>query len=236
MGGSSSRKRVLVVDDESDLRELVSYNLRKDGFDVSEAADGEEALREIRRGGIDLVVLDLMLPGVQGTELCSILRENSSTSTIPVIMLTAKSDEADKVTGLAIGADDYVTKPFSPRELIARINAVLRRTGREVVKEATLNVGDLEIDTERFIVKKAGSTLDLSPTEFRLLHYLAERRGRVFTREQLLDSVWKGDAFVEPRTVDVHVRRLRTQIEDNPAEPRFIKTKRGVGYYFVEEA
>jgi phosphate regulon transcriptional regulator PhoB len=224
-------KKIMIVDDEPDIVELVSYNLKKEGFDVSSASDGEEALNKIRVGNYDLVILDLMLPGVQGTEICRILRNDPATQRVPVIMLTAKGEEIDRIVGLEIGADDYITKPFSPRELAARIRAVLRRVGERPAKEDTIHVKDLVINLETYTVSKRGTRLDLSATEFKLLLYLVERRGKVFSREQLLDAVWKDEGLVEPRTVDVHIRRLRSQIEDDASNPTYIKTKRGIGYY-----
>ncbi len=227
----TDKLKILVVDDEADILDLISYNLGKEGFEVSTAADGGEALTQIRETRFDLVVLDLMIPGVQGMELCRILRGDPKTETIPIIMLTAKGEEVDRVLGLEMGADDYITKPFSPRELIARIRAVLRRTGEKSEKDSVIRIGDLVIDTGKYSVAKKNVQLDLSATEFRLLLYLVERRGRVFSREQLLDAAWKDEAYIEPRTVDVHIRRLRTQIEDDPSNPVYIKTKRGIGYY-----
>ncbi|HYA26573.1 MAG TPA: response regulator [Thermodesulfovibrionales bacterium] len=224
-------KRILVVDDEPDIVELVSYNLKKEGFDVLSASDGEEALNKIRTDNYDLIILDLMLPGIQGTEICRILRNDPRTQRLPVIMLTAKGEEIDRILGLEIGADDYLTKPFSPRELAARIRAVLRRGGEQAPREKSIRLKDLIINLETYTVSKRGVRVDLSATEFRLLLYLVERRGKVFSREQLLDAVWKDEGFVEPRTVDVHVRRLRAQIEDDASEPAYIKTKRGIGYY-----
>ncbi|HAM51302.1 MAG TPA: DNA-binding response regulator [Nitrospiraceae bacterium] len=224
-------KKILVVDDEPDIVELASYNLTKEGFDVSSALDGEEALHKIRAGNFDLVILDLMLPGIQGMEICRLLRNDPRTQNLPVIMLTAKGEEIDRILGLEIGADDYMTKPFSPRELAARIRAILRRAGEKSVREKVIRIGDLVINLETYAVLKRAIPLNLSATEFKLLLYLVERRGRVFSREQLLDAVWKDEGFVEPRTVDVHIRRLRTQIEDDPSNPLYIKTKRGIGYY-----
>jgi phosphate regulon transcriptional regulator PhoB len=223
--------RILIVDDAPDIVDLVSYNLKKSGFKVSAASDGEEALEKVRRNKYDLIVLDLMLPGIQGVELCRTLRKDPKTAAIPIIMLTAKGEESDRVVGLESGADDYLTKPFSARELIARIKAVLRRSGDKIGAETVIRIGDLAINKETFGVTKKGTALDLSATEFNLLLYLVERRGRVFSREQLVDAVWKGDAFIEPRTVDVHIRRMRTQIEDDPSNPVYLKTRRGIGYY-----
>jgi phosphate regulon transcriptional regulator PhoB len=227
--------KVIVVDDEADLVELVSYNLKKEGFTVESASDGSEALAKIRNNNYDLVILDLMLPGIQGMELCRILRNDPSTARLPIIMLTAKTEELDKVLGLEMGADDYMTKPFSPRELIARVKAVLRRSREKTSEERMLKVGELEVDRERYTVSVKGRPVKLSATEFKLLLYLAERKGKVFSREQLLDAVWSDESFVEPRTVDVHIRRLRSQIEEDPANPKYIKTLRGIGYFFFEE-
>jgi phosphate regulon transcriptional regulator PhoB len=224
-------KNVLIVDDEPDLVELVSYNLKKEGFQVATAPDGGVALEKARKKNYDLIILDLMLPGIQGIELCRILRNDPKTERVPIIMLTAKGDEADRVRGLETGADDYMAKPFSPRELIARVKAVLRRSGEQAAAGKTITLGDLIINTETFTVSKRNKPVDLSATEFRLLLYLVQRRGRVFSRDQLLDAVWKGETYVEPRTVDVHIRRLRTQIEDDPSEPVYIRTRRGIGYY-----
>jgi len=224
-------KKILVVDDEPDIVELVSYNLKKEGFDVSSAPDGEEALKKIRKGNFNLTILDLMLPGIQGMELCRILRNDPKTKHLPIIMLTAKGEDVDKILGLEMGADDYIAKPFSPRELVARVKAVLRRSCEKTVEKSVIRIADLAINRETFAALKRNMPLNLSATEFKLLLYLAERKGRVFSRDQLLNAVWKDEAFVEPRTVDVHIRRLRTQIEDDPSNPLYIKTKRGIGYY-----
>ena len=224
-------RKILVVDDEPDLVELVSYNLRKEGFDVSSASDGEEALNKIRKENFNLIVLDLMLPGIQGMELCRMLRNDPKTKNLPVIMVTAKGEEIDRVIGLETGADDYMAKPFSPRELVARVKAVLRRSGEKTTEENIIRIGDLVINRETYSVLKGDIPLGLSATEFKLLLYLVERKGKVFSRDRLLDAVWRDEAFVEPRTVDVHIRRLRTQIEDDPSAPRYIKTRRGIGYY-----
>ena len=228
----SDLKHILVIDDEADLVELVLYNLKKEGFGVDSASDGETALSKIRKSKYDLLVLDLMLPGIQGTELCRILRNDPKTSGVPIIMLTAKAEEVDKIVGLELGADDYVTKPFSPRELVARVKAVLRRSTEKPIKDKIVKIGDLEINRERYTVSIQGTPVKLSATEFKLLLFLAERKGKVFSREQLLDAIWRDEAFVEPRTVDVHIRRLRAHVEDDPAHPRYIKTMRGIGYFF----
>ncbi|GBD98425.1 transcriptional regulatory protein WalR [bacterium BMS3Abin07] len=227
----NTKPEIIVVDDEKDLLQLLKYNLEKDGYSVTGSYNGEDALKNIKRKNFDLIILDLMLPGIQGMDLCRILKENEKTSHIPIIMLTAKSDELDKVLGLELGADDYITKPFSPRELIARVKTVLRRTRRVPKTKKTITIGDLEINTETYQVAKKKNVLKLSATEFKLLLYLVERKGRVFNRDMLLDAVWKDEAFVEPRTVDVHVRRLRMQIEDDPSHPVYLKTRRGIGYY-----
>lgn len=228
----ANTKHILVVDDESDIRELITYNLKKEGFITDTASDGETALAIIRKHTFDLIILDLMLPGIQGIELCKILRNDPKTSKIPIIMLTAKGEEVDRILGLEMGADDYITKPFSPRELIARVRAILRRTVKEPEPEKILKIGNLVIDKERYVVTINDNPVKLSATEFKLLLYLAERRGKVFSRDQLLDAVWRDEAFVEPRTVDVHIRRLRSSIEENPAKPKYIKTLRGIGYFF----
>ena len=230
------KQKILVVDDEHDIIELVSYNLVKEGFDVSSATDGEEALTKLRKETFNLLVLDLMLPGIQGIELCRILKNDPDTKNLPIIMLTAKAEELDKILGLELGADDYITKPFSPRELVSRVKAVLRRTGEKPLAERVIRIGDLVVNTDTYSVLKRDIPLTLSSTEFKLLLYLIEKRGKVFNREQLLNAVWKDDAFVEPRTVDVHIRRLRTQIEDDPSNPVYIKTRRGIGYYFDADA
>jgi phosphate regulon transcriptional regulator PhoB len=228
-------KHILIVDDEADLVDLVSYNLRKEGFIVESASDGGSALKKIKKDRYNLLILDLMLPGIQGIELCRIVRNDPENSGIPIIMLTAKGEEVDRVLGLEMGADDYITKPFSPRELLARVKAVLRRFTEKPVIGKIMKIGDIEIDRERYTVTIRGKSVKLSATEYKLLLFLAERRGKVFSRDQLLDAVWRDEAFVEPRTVDVHVRRLRANIEADPAKPRYIKTLRGIGYLFNEE-
>lgn len=231
-------KSILVIDDEADIVELVAYNLKKEGFDVDTAHDGEQGLKNIGSKRYDLIFLDLMLPGIQGVELCKMVRNNPDTSRIPIVMLTAKGEEIDKILGLEVGADDYITKPFSPRELVARAKAILRRaeqtveTVHEPVEdESILRIKDMTIDKERFIVTVGDRQIKLSATEFKLLLFLAERPKKIFNREQLLDMVWGSDVYVEPRTVDVHIRRLRAKIEHDPNNPAYIKTMRGVGYY-----
>ncbi len=225
-------KHILVVDDEADLVKLVTYNLKKEGFLVDSAQDGEKALAKVKKGKYDLIILDLMLPGLQGMELCRIIRNDPKTSSLPIIMLTAKGEEVDRVLGLELGADDYITKPFSPRELVARVKAVLRRTIEKPAADKIIEAGDLVINKETYSVTNKGLPVKLSATEFKLLLFLAERRGKIFNRDQILDAIWRDEAFVEPRTVDVHIRRLRSQIEEDPAQPRYIKTMRGIGYFF----
>jgi len=229
------KKRILIVDDEKDILELVSYNLGKEGFDVSVSATGEDALHLIKKGKYDLIILDLMLPGLQGMELCRTIRNDPKISYLPIIMLTAKGEEVDKILGLEMGADDYVTKPFSPRELVARVKAVLRRTREKPAAENRIEAGGLTINKETYTVTCKGTIIKLSATEFKLLLFLAERKGKIFSRDRILDAVWRDEAYVEPRTVDVHIRRLRAQIEEDPDNPRYIKTMRGVGYYFEDK-
>ncbi|NOZ68875.1 MAG: response regulator transcription factor [Deferribacteres bacterium] len=229
------KAKILIVDDEKDILELLSYNLKKEGFETACSSNGEDALRLLRRDAFDLVVLDLMLPGMQGMELCRILKSSEETSSVPIIMLTAKNEEVDKVLGLEMGADDYITKPFSPRELLARVKAVLRRTRERPAGDRIVKIAELEINADTYQVKKRGVPVKLSATEFNLLLYLVRNRGRVFSRDMLLDAVWKDETFVEPRTVDVHIRRLRAQIEDDSSQPFYIKTRRGIGYYVDED-
>lgn len=231
----SQGRSILIVDDEPDLLELVRYNLQAEGYKVLTARDGIEGLKAAKTEPLDLAILDLMMPGMDGNELCRAIRSNPATANLPVIMLTAKSDDVDKIASLELGADDYITKPFNPRELVARVRALLRRSerGAEGTQPAArLVFGRLAINRAEYTVQKDDLPVELSPTEYKLLLYMAERRGRVLTRDNLLDAVWSDEACVVPRTVDVHIRRLRTQIEDDPANPRYIMTRRGVGYYF----
>jgi phosphate regulon transcriptional regulator PhoB len=222
---------ILVVEDEPDLAELVKYHLEKAGLPARVVGDGKQALDLIVRDQPDLVVLDLMLPGLDGLEVCRRLRASPATRGIPVIMLTAKSEEVDRIVGLEVGADDYVPKPFSPRELVARVKAVLRRAAAPAEpSEAPVTVGDLRLDPVRHEVTKGDQPVPLSAMEFRLLEFFLRHRGRVYSRTQLLDQVWGQDRFVEPRTVDVHIRRLREKVEDNSRRPALILTVRGLGY------
>jgi two-component system phosphate regulon response regulator PhoB len=219
---------VLVVEDEAALVTLLRYNLEREGFRVAEARDGEEAMLQIAEQMPDLVILDWMLPLMSGIEVCRQLRRLPETRRLPIVMLTARGEEGDKLRGLDAGADDYVTKPFSPSELIARLRAVLRRAKPEREDE-TLKYQDLVMDLASHRVKRNGREVHLGPTEFRLLRHLLENQGRVFSREQLLDMVWGRDVYVEPRTVDVHIRRLRKAI-NNDNENDLIRTVRAAGY------
>jgi len=222
--------RVLVVEDEESFSEALSYMLRREGFEVAVAATGPDALREFDRAGADLVLLDLMLPGISGTEVCRNLR---SRSTVPVIMLTARDSEIDKVVGLELGADDYVTKPFSSRELVARIRAVLRRRGdSEELLPATLEAGPVRMDVDRHTVSVGGEPVAMPLKEFELLELLLRNAGRVLTRGQLIDRVWGADYVGDTKTLDVHVKRLRAKVEPDPGEPKHLVTVRGLGYKF----
>ena len=228
--------RILIVDDEKDIVDLVAYNLEKEGYEVLKALDGEKALALVRAKKPALVVLDLMLPGIQGLEVCKRLRRDAETASVPIIMLTAKGEELDRVIGLEVGADDYVTKPFSVKELVARVKAVLRRSGAGGQPDGTevFEFKGLRIDMKSYEVTVGGRRVTLSPTEFKLLRFLSQNPGRVYSRDQILDRVWGDESFVEPRTVDVHVRRLRAQIEEDENSPTYIVTVRGVGYKFAE--
>ncbi|HEY0649030.1 phosphate regulon transcriptional regulator PhoB [Phenylobacterium sp.] len=219
---------VLVVEDEDALATLLDYNLMKEGFRVERAADGEEALLRVAEEPPDLVILDWMLPKVSGVEVCRQLRAGAETRRTPVLMLTARGEEADKVRGLDTGADDYVVKPFAMSELVARIRALLRRTRPELVEER-LEYADLVLDRGRHRVTRGGKDVHLGPTEYRLLDFLMQRPGRVFSRERLLDAVWGANTYVEVRTVDVHVGRLRKALRQNDA-PDLIRTVRSAGY------
>jgi two-component system, OmpR family, response regulator RegX3 len=222
--------RVLVVEDEESFSEALSYMLRKEGYEVAVATNGPAALEEFDRSGADLVLLDLMLPGLSGTEVCRQLRQRSN---VPVIMLTAKDAEVDKVVGLELGADDYVTKPFSSRELVARIRAVMRR-GSDVdeLVPGTIEAGPVRMDVERHVVTVDGQTAPMPLKEFDLLELLLRNAGRVLTRMQLIDRVWGSDYVGDTKTLDVHVKRLRAKVEPDPANPRYLVTVRGLGYKF----
>jgi two-component system response regulator RegX3 len=220
--------RVLVVEDEESFSDALSYMLRREGFDAVVSATGPDALEEFDRGGADVVLLDLMLPGLPGTEVCRALRARSG---VPIIMLTAKDAEIDKVVGLELGADDYVTKPYSARELVARIRAVLRRQGdAEPSSEGVLEAGPVRMDVERHTVSVDGASVALPLKEFDLLELLLRNAGRVLTRGQLIDRVWGSDYVGDTKTLDVHVKRLRAKLEPDPATPKYLLTVRGLGY------
>jgi len=231
-------KKILVVEDEPDIRKLVRYNLTQERFQVVEAEDGEKALKLVQREKPHLVILDLMLPGMSGLELCRSLRARPETARLPILMLTAKAGEADRVVGLEMGADDYLTKPFSPRELVARVKAILRRSeasfaaaGAEVYEKGSLNINFSTYET--FV---RGKAVRLTLKEFELLRFLVQNPDRVLSRDQLLDRVWGSEVFIDSRTVDVHIRRLRKAIEKNDRKPEWVLTVRGVGYKFDENA
>jgi DNA-binding response OmpR family regulator len=226
------RPKILVVDDEPDALELISYNLKAAGYDVVTAADGEEALKKARVSQPALVILDVMLPEVDGLEVCKTLRREPTTAGVPIIMLTAKAAEIDRVLGLELGADDYVTKPFSPRELVLRVKSLLRRRTPAEPEAENMDFADLKIDIPRHEVQVGGKRVDLTATEFKLLTVLAERRGRVQSREALLRDVWEYDNFIDTRTVDTHMRRLRDKLGE---AARYLDTVRGVGYRFVDK-
>lgn len=229
-------KRVLIIEDDRDIVELVRYNLANEGFQVNAAFDGTSGLTSLKKSPPDLLLLDLMLPKMSGLDICREVRKDDSLNRLPVLMLTARGDEADRVVGLEMGADDYVTKPFSPRELIARVKALLRRAEPPADAPRIIEVGRLAIDPASYRVSHSGKPVPLSTLEFRLLYYLASRPNRVFTRDQLLDAVWGTDRFVTPRSVDVYVRRLREKIESDPENPLHLKTVRGAGYLFETRA
>jgi two-component system phosphate regulon response regulator PhoB len=220
------------VDDEPEAVELVEFNLKQAGFDVAVAADGAEALKKARGLMPSLIVLDLMLPEVDGLEVCKMLRRDSATSKVPIIMLTAKAAEIDRILGLELGADDYITKPFSPRELVLRVKRILQRGQASDQEQERLKFGELLIDGPRHLVNWRGKKVDLTATEFKLLMLLAQRRGRVQSRDQLLRDVWDYQSAIDTRTVDTHMRRLREKLG---AASKFLDTVRGVGYRFVEE-
>jgi two-component system alkaline phosphatase synthesis response regulator PhoP len=227
-------KKILIVEDERDVVKLLRYNLEKEGFRVATVADGSLALAEMRREEPDLVILDLMLPGMDGLEVCRQVRRHDKYSSVPILMLTARSEEADRVVGLELGADDYVTKPFSMRELVARVRALLRRH-EPAPQRSNLQRGNLHIDPSAHTVSVAGRHVELSALEFRLLHYLAAHPGMVFSRDHLLDRVWGNDRSVTPRSVDVYIRRVREKIEQQPQHPAYVQTVHGVGYRFSVE-
>lgn len=228
------RRKILIVDDEKAISDIIKFNLLKDGYDVEVAEDGDEALKKVYLVQPDLILLDVMLPKLDGFQVCRKIRESFNT---PIIMLTAKEEEVDKVLGLELGADDYITKPFGMRELLARVKANLRRididnSDTNSLKSVQIKSGNLVIDLERYEVKKEELVIELTLREYELLKFLATQENQIFTREQLLKDVWGYEYFGDIRTVDVTIRRLREKIEDDSSSPRFILTKRGVGYYF----
>lgn len=223
---------ILVVDDDRDIRQLVGDYLRQNGFRVSLAAEGREMKLALESAHIDLIVLDLMLPEVDGLEVCKLLRRDPATAPIPVIMVTAKASEIDRILGLELGADDYITKPFSPRELVLRVRKLIERRRESEVKAERLEIGDLSVDIPRHLVAVGGKRIDLTATEFKLLCTLMQRRGRVQSRDQLLQDVWEYDNVIDTRTVDTHMRRLREKLG---RAARYLDTVRGVGYRFAED-
>lgn len=226
-----AKDKILVVDDEKDIIELIRYNLEKEGLKVITATSGEEAIRRSLNENPQLIVLDLMLPGIDGLEVCRILKRETKTSSIPIVMLTVKSDETDIVVGLELGADDYITKPFSPRILAARVKAILRRKEPKEEKAEIIKIGPLTINLAKYQVSLKNKPLSLTSTEFKILAFLARNKGKVFTRDQLLDKAWKEESFVVDRTVDVHIRRLRQKLG---SASYLIETIRGVGYKFKD--
>jgi len=226
----SVRPVIFVVEDDADIARLVSHNLQAAGFEVQSFVSGASVLTEAVRQQPALFLLDVMLPGADGFELCRHIRQTPPLSATPIIFLTAKTSEADRVKGLELGGDDYITKPFSPRELVARIRSVLRGLGQSPAAAEVLRLGELEIDISSMTVQIQGRNVLTTVREFRLLEYLASHRGRVLTRDQLLDAVWKETPFVTPRSIDVYIRRLREKIEADPRHPQYLKTLRGIGY------
>ncbi len=227
-------KRVLIVDDEKAIVDILEYNLQRDGYETLKAYDGPEGLRMAREESPDLLLLDVMLPGMDGFEVCRTLREENND--VPIVMITAREEETDKVFGLENGADDYVTKPFSMRELLARVKANMRRTltpAPETESSDIIRMGDISIDPDRHTVIKNGKELELTQREYELVRFLAQNPGKVVSRQELMSEVWQYEYYGDLRAVDVAVRRLREKLEDNPAEPAYVLTKRGVGYYFA---
>ncbi|WP_066874739.1 response regulator transcription factor [Clostridium mediterraneense] len=225
-------KRILIVDDEAHIRELIKFNLEKNGFRTLQAADGKEALELAKERKVDLIILDLMIPIMDGFEVCKEVRKDSTIGNTPIIMLTAKSEEIDKILGLELGADDYMTKPFSVRELVARVKAQLRRNSTRT-EENLFKFGDVSVNLQTREVKKSEERIELTLKEFEILKLLIKNKGNILTREMLLDKIWGYEYIGETRTVDVHIRHLRQKIEDDDKNPMFIQTIRGVGYKFI---
>jgi phosphate regulon transcriptional regulator PhoB len=230
------RQRIAIIEDEADIVEMVRYNLRKEGFEVESFSRGREGLEALRRNPPDLLLLDIMLPDLDGFSVCRQLRADERLKELPVVFLTARGEEIDRVVGLEIGADDYVVKPFSPRELVARVKAILRRQARTGDQAAVVEIRSLRLDPATQDVTMRGNPVELSALEFKLLYFLASRPRQIFSRERLLDEVWGRDCSVTPRTVDVHIRRLREKIEARPDDPEYIGTVRGAGYRMLAEA
>lgn len=225
-------RRILIIEDERDIVKVVRYNLEREGFQVTSAYDGPTGLAEARKSSPHLLILDLMLPVLSGLDICRKIRSDPKTKRLPILILTARSEEADRVVGLELGADDYVTKPFSPRELVARVKALLRRTEPSGEPDGLLKIGRLTIDPNTYSLLRGRQRIPLTKREFDLIYFLASHPNKVFSREKLLDAVWGTDGFVTPRNVDAYVRRLRRKIEADPARPRCLKTVRGAGYLF----
>ena len=225
------KQTIFVMEDDADIARLVRHHLEADGYGVRAFASAHHVLAEAERERPTLLLLDIMVPGGDGLELCRRIRKSSHLAGTPVIFLTAKTGETDRVVGLELGADDYITKPFSPRELVARVRAVLRRF-ESPLPASVVKTGEIEIDSGAMVLKVRGKLVPTTATEFRLLDYLARHAGRVFTRDQLLDAVWRDTAYVTPRSVDVYVRRVREKIERDPEQPRYLRTVRGAGYRF----
>ncbi len=228
--------KILVVEDEADIRKLITYHLSQERFRVLEAENGEDALDLVQQEPPRLIVLDLMLPNLSGLDFCKIIRQNPETAQTPILMLTAKAGEADRVVGLELGADDYITKPFSPREMVARVKAVLRRTETQTSPDVseTYEKGPLRVDFTTYEVHVAGKPVNLTLKGFEVLRFLIQNRNRVLSRDQILDGVWRSDVYVTPRTVDVHIRRIREALEHDDRNPEWIVTVRGVGYKLDE--
>ncbi|MDA2913897.1 response regulator transcription factor [Acidobacteriia bacterium AH_259_A11_L15] len=225
-------KRILIIEDERDIVKVVRHNLEREGFQVASAYDGSTGLAEAKKSPPHLLILDLMLPVLSGLDICREIRSDPKIKRLPILILTARSEEADRVVGLELGADDYVTKPFSPRELVARVKALLRRTEPSGEPEELLQIGRLTIDPNTYSLLRGHQRIPLTKREFDLIHFLASHPNKVFSREKLLDAVWGTDGFVTPRSVDAYVRRLRRKIEADPARPLCLKTIRGAGYLF----
>ena len=230
------RQRIVIIEDEADIVEMIRYNFRKAGFEVDSFGRGREGLEALRRNPPDLLLLDIMLPDEDGLSICRQLRAEDRLKELPVVFLTARGEEIDRIVGLEIGADDYVVMPFSPRELVARVKAILRRQARGAEKGEVVEIRGLRLDARTQDVSVRGSAVELSTLEFKLLHFLASRPRQIFSRERLLDEVWGRDCSVTPRTVDVHIRRLREKIEARPEEPEYIGTVRGAGYRMLADA